>query len=54
MVSVLAENRLDNLLLWKGVQRGPLKLTPLIYKANLNHSILIEYLEFLNEQGLIE
>jgi predicted transcriptional regulator len=35
-------------------QRGPLKLTHIMYKANLNCSILIQYLEFLNKQGLIE
>jgi predicted transcriptional regulator len=35
-------------------QRGPLKLTHIMYKANLNCSILIQYLDFLNKQGLIE
>jgi len=34
--------------------RGPLKLTHLMYKANVNCSILKEYLEFLIKQGLVE
>ena len=35
-------------------QRGPLKLTHVMYKANVNCSILKEYLEFLIKQGLVE
>ena len=35
-------------------QRGPLKLTHIMYKANLNCSALSEYLEFLLKQGLVE
>lgn len=35
-------------------QNGPLKMTPLTYKANLNCSILKEDLSFLVKQGLIE
>ena len=35
-------------------QRGPLKLTHVMYKANVNCSILKEYLGFLNKQGLTE
>ena len=34
--------------------RGPLKLTHIMYKANVNCSILKEYLEFLIKQGLVE
>jgi predicted transcriptional regulator len=34
--------------------RGPLKLTHVMYKANVNCSILKEYLEFLIKQGLVE
>jgi len=34
--------------------RGPLKLTHLMYKANVNCSILKEYLEFLIQQGLVD
>ena len=34
--------------------RGPLKLTHIMYKANVNCSVLKEYLEFLMKQGLIE
>jgi len=34
--------------------RGPLKLTHVMYKANLNCNILKEYLDFLIKQGLIE
>ena len=34
--------------------RGPLKLTHVMYKANVNCSILKEYLDFLINQGLIE
>jgi predicted transcriptional regulator len=35
-------------------QRGPLKLTHVMYKANVNCSVLSEYLEFLMRQGLVE
>jgi len=35
-------------------QRGPLKLTHVMYKANVNCSILKEYLDFLKKQGLTE
>jgi predicted transcriptional regulator len=34
--------------------KGPLKLTHVMYKANVNCSILKEYLDFLIKQGLIE
>jgi predicted transcriptional regulator len=34
--------------------RGPLKLTHIMYKANVNCSVLKENLEFLQKQGLIE
>jgi len=34
--------------------RGPLKLTHIMYKANVNCSILKEYLESLIQQGLVE
>ena len=35
-------------------QRGPLKLTHIMYKANVNCNILKGYLDFLIKQGLIE
>ena len=35
-------------------QRGPLKLTHVMYKANMNCSLLKEYLDFLIKQGLVE
>ena len=35
-------------------QRGPLKLTHIMYKANVNCKVLKEYLDFLLKQGLIE
>ncbi len=35
-------------------RRGPLKLTHVMYKANVNCSVLKEYLEFLMKQGLVE
>ncbi len=35
-------------------QRGPLKLTHVMYKANVNCSVLKEYLDFLMKQNLIE
>ena len=34
--------------------RGPLKLTHVMYKANVNCCVLKEYLEFLLKQGLVE
>lgn len=34
--------------------RGPLKLTHVMYKANVNCSVLKQYLEFLIKQGLVE
>ena len=34
--------------------KGPLKLTHVMYKANVNCSVLKEYLDFLIKQGLIE
>jgi predicted transcriptional regulator len=34
--------------------RKPLKLTHLMYKANVNCSVLKEYLGFLTIQGLVE
>ena len=34
--------------------KGPLKLTHIMYKANVNCSVLKEYLDFLIEQGLVE
>jgi len=34
--------------------RGPLRLTHVMYKANVNCSILKEYLGFLIKQGLVE
>ena len=33
---------------------GPLKLTHVMYKANVNCSVLKEYLAFLVKQGLVE
>ena len=35
-------------------QRGPLKLTHVMYKANVNCSVLKEYLDFLIQQNLVE
>ena len=35
-------------------QKGPLKLTHIMYKANVNCSVLKEHLEFLITQGLVE
>jgi len=35
-------------------QRGPLKLTHIMYKANVNCSVLKQYLEFLIQQNLVE
>jgi len=34
--------------------KGPLKLTHIMYKANVNCSVLKEYLEFLMKQTLVE
>jgi predicted transcriptional regulator len=34
--------------------RGPLKLTHIMYKANVNCSVLKDYLDFLTKQGLVE
>ncbi|HEX7483128.1 MAG TPA: winged helix-turn-helix domain-containing protein [Candidatus Bathyarchaeia archaeon] len=34
--------------------KGPLKLTHIMYKANVNCSLLKESLEFLIKQGLVE
>ncbi|MGD0978715.1 MAG: winged helix-turn-helix domain-containing protein [Candidatus Bathyarchaeia archaeon] len=34
--------------------RGPLKLTHIMYTANLNCSVLREYLDFLLKQNLVE
>jgi predicted transcriptional regulator len=34
--------------------RGPLKLTHIMYKANVNCSVLREYLNFLIEKELVE
>ncbi len=34
--------------------RGPLKLTHIMYKANVNCCVLKEYLDFLLKQGLVE
>ena len=35
-------------------QRGPLKLTHIMYKANVNCNVLREQLDFLIKQGLVE
>ena len=35
-------------------RRGPLKLTHIMYKANVNCKVLKEYLDFLTKQNLIE
>ena len=35
-------------------RRGPLKLTHIMYKANVNCKVLKEYLGFLTEQNMIE
>ena len=34
--------------------RGPLKLTHIMNKVNVNCSVLKEYLDFLTKQGLVE
>ena len=36
------------------VHRGPLKLTHVMYKANVNCGVLKEYLDFLIRQSLVE
>jgi predicted transcriptional regulator len=35
-------------------RRGPLKLTHVMYKANVNCSVLKQYLDFLIQQNLVE
>jgi len=35
-------------------RHGPLKLTHIMYKANVNCSVLRQYLDFLIEQNLVE
>ena len=35
-------------------QKGPLKLTHVMYKANVNCCVLKEYLDFLIQQGLVK
>ena len=35
-------------------QKGPLKLTHIMYKANVNCSVLKGYLDFLTQQKLVE
>jgi predicted transcriptional regulator len=35
-------------------RKGPLKLTHVMYKANVNCNVLKEYLVFLIKQGLVE
>jgi predicted transcriptional regulator len=35
-------------------KKGPLKLTHIMYKANVNCSVLKEYLDFLIQQKLVE
>ncbi len=35
-------------------QRGPLKLTHVMYKANVNCSVLTEYLDYLIGHGLVD
>lgn len=35
-------------------QKGPLKLTHIMYKSNVNCCVLKEYLDFLTEQELVE
>lgn len=34
--------------------RGPLNLTHVMYEANVNCSVLKDYIDFLTKQGLIE
>jgi len=35
-------------------RNGPLKLTHIMYKANVNCSVLKQYLDFLMQQNLVE
>ncbi len=35
-------------------RNGPLKLTHIMYKANINCSVLKQYLDFLIQQNLVE
>ena len=35
-------------------QKGPLKLTHIMYKANVNCCVLKQYLDFLTQQKLVE
>jgi predicted transcriptional regulator len=35
-------------------QRGPMKLTHIMYKANVNCSVLKDHLDFLSKHGLVE
>ena len=35
-------------------RHGPLKLTHIMYKANVNCSVLSQYLDFLIQQNLVE
>jgi predicted transcriptional regulator len=35
-------------------QKGPLKLTHIMYKANVNCSVLKEFLEFLTQNNLVQ
>jgi predicted transcriptional regulator len=35
-------------------QRGPLKLTHIMYGVNVNCSVLKEYIDYLTKQGLVE
>ena len=35
-------------------QKGPLKLTHIMYKANVNCSVLKEHIDFLIQQGIVQ
>lgn len=35
-------------------QKGPLKLTHIMYKANVNCCVLKEYLDFLTQENLVQ
>lgn len=35
-------------------QKGPLKLTHVMYKANVNCSVLKEYMDFLIQQNIVQ
>lgn len=35
-------------------QKSPLKLTHIMYKANVNYNVLKEYLNFLTKKGVVE